>query len=96
MPVTAPSRSKQIGRPRKAPSAEADSGNELSPDSNIDRAIRLARKARIRVDDRRSDGRVGEVWIRLIALSTPEERTLARELASLGFRWVTRLGFVSI
>lgn len=69
---------------------------EATGESNMDRAIRLARESGVRVDDQRNEDGTGQVWIRVKTQKTPEERALVRELTRLGFRWVTRLGFVNV
>jgi len=63
--------------------------------SRTDFAIRLAKEARIGVDDQRKRSLDGELLIRLKQMHTPEEKALGHELSRLGFRWIPGVGFVS-
>ena len=63
------------------------------PGSRSDLAIRLAKEARIGVDDQRSGSLDGELLIRLKRMQTPEEKALGDELSRLGFRWIPGVGF---
>lgn len=85
---------KRAVRKTRTPPPTCD--REPTAESDIDRAIQLARAAGIRVDDRRNDAGTGQVWIRVKTQKSPEELALLRELTRLGFRWITGLGLVSV